>query len=400
MDAFKNLSDLDWKQYEMTEQNRPMHDSEHLQSDCQESFYPELYHEPGASQSVVFEPETHRLYLEKHLKFGDPAVFEYLRTHRQEHIPRVFQWWESDNEQETLVVIEEWIHGRTLTEVLAEEPDCPDSMKKGWILQLCDALHFLHHTDPKIIHRDIKADNIMMTEDHVLKLVDYDAAKFYHDGETRDTVLLGTDGSAAPEQYGFSQSDERTDIFAVGRLIQDLFPGHPGMQRIAERACKMDPKDRFQDAGQLKKAVKRVPVSDGRKDKKQPASSELSRDQEETDSNGAQIKELLSRIPGFRHHKAWHMILAIIGYALMAVVALTMDVEEARSPAELWANRIVFLLCGLIAVDAVFARGPVSGRLPGVHYSGVPVRILIRAGWGALGIFIAVAILVLRFPAQ
>ena len=70
------------------------------------------------------------------------------------------------------------------------------------LAQICDGLEFLHSANPSIIHRDIKASNIMVTDDFVVKIIDYDAAKIYVTGQTKDTMMIGTQGLAAPEQYG------------------------------------------------------------------------------------------------------------------------------------------------------------------------------------------------------
>ena len=66
--------------------------------------------------------------------------------------------------------------------------------------EICDGLLFLHAAEPPIIHRDIKAENILIDRTGCVKIIDYDAAKMYHKGKNRDTVLIGTEGSAAPEQ--------------------------------------------------------------------------------------------------------------------------------------------------------------------------------------------------------
>ena len=72
-----------------------------------------------------------------------------------------------------------------------------------------------------IIHRDIKPSNIMITEQNHVVLLDFNAAKLYTNASTNDTVLLGTKGYAAPEQYGFGSSSPQTDIYAIGVLIKE-----------------------------------------------------------------------------------------------------------------------------------------------------------------------------------
>lgn len=371
----------------MTDKDQKADYYQKLKNEFENSYYRELYHEPGSSKSMVYDPKTHRVCLKKRLKYGDPRVFEYLKTHHNEHIPKIISWRESGDENETLVVIEEYITGKNLAEILSGDSDVSGTVRKGWILQLCDALEFLHSADPAIIHRDVKAENIMIAEDGTLKLVDYDAAKIYHPGESRDTVLLGTDGNAAPEQYGFRQSDERTDIYGTGGLIRELFSGEAAMLRVADKACMMDPADRYQTVSQLKKAVERTVISEDR--------AEMTGGRGKSEKPAGKHSYI---IPGFRSRNPAKMAAASVCYILMVVISLLVQVDGVSGAAELWANRIACLLCEIVVVDAVFAYGPLFRRLPGTCSRKIPVRVLARTGWGFAGIFIILGILVSIFP--
>lgn len=86
-------------------------------------------------------------------------------------------------------------------------------------MQLCKGLKNLHQRD--IIHRDINLNNIMLTNDGVVKLVDFDTVRIFKYDQNFDTTYLGTKGFAPPEQYGFSQTDARTDIYALGMTIKN-----------------------------------------------------------------------------------------------------------------------------------------------------------------------------------
>ena len=75
---------------------------------------------------------------------------------------------------------------------------------------------------PAIIHRDIKPSNIIITAYNRAVLLDFNAAKYYSCQSTEDTVLLGTQGYASPEQYGFGSSSPQTDIYSMGILFREL----------------------------------------------------------------------------------------------------------------------------------------------------------------------------------
>ena len=190
--------------------------------------------------------------LRKELKYYDTAVFDYLKHNQNCHIPVILDYHEEDG---VLIVTEERIDGVTLDKYL--EDKTPNRKEKVKLIEdLCDGLIFLHNAPVPIIHRDIKANNIMIDKEGVLKIIDYDAAKTYKTGESRDTVLIGTAGAAAPEQYGFAQSDPRTDVYAVGMLMQELFAGDHIYDSVINKATKLDPKQRYQTIKALKAALK------------------------------------------------------------------------------------------------------------------------------------------------
>ena len=87
------------------------------------------------------------------------------------------------------------------------------------------------------------------------KEIDYDAAKVFHRGKNEDTTLIGTVGRAAPEQFGFAQSDARTDVYSMGCLVRELLPNDKRFSGIIAKATAMDPKDRYQTVAELKGAL-------------------------------------------------------------------------------------------------------------------------------------------------
>ena len=217
---------------------------------CEQSFYKELYHSDEASQGIIFDETSGRVLLKKTLDTYNIEVYRWLKDNRSIHIPFIHSFRE---EKGKLIVLEEYIQGDPLDKLLSEgSPDRKERIRI--ILELCDALIFLHSAPIPIIHRDIKASNIMLSTDGIVKLIDYDAAKIFHAGKRTDTTLIGTVGAAAPEQYGFAQSDARTDIYSLGVLIRELFPNEARYAGIVNKATQMEPGLRFQNAGEMKRA--------------------------------------------------------------------------------------------------------------------------------------------------
>jgi len=159
------------------------------------------------------------------------------------------------------IVIEEYFSGQTLQNIMDNNPRLPLSKIQDWLLQLAEVLAYIHTHN--IIHRDIKPANIMISSDGILKLIDFDSSRNYRTNQQNDTIYLGTKGYAAPEQYGYAQTDVRSDIYSFGILCNQLLTGklnggyihNPQLAAIVARCTQFDPQNRYQNANQLIKAL-------------------------------------------------------------------------------------------------------------------------------------------------
>ena len=100
--------------------------------------------------------------------------------------------------------------------------------------------------------------------------MDFDIARAYRPEQAADTVMMGTRSTAAPEQYGFAQSDRRTDLYALGVTLRwmvtgsyrpealDGVPCPGGLKRLLRRAAAFDPADRFPTAAAMGAALARL----------------------------------------------------------------------------------------------------------------------------------------------
>ena len=171
--------------------------------------------------------------------------------------------YESDG---MLTIIEEYISGDTLEEIVNICGKIPEAEAVSYCMKLCDILHELHSRKPPIIHRDIKPSNIMLTEDERIVLIDFNAARQCTNMSGRDTRLIGTEGYAAPEQFGFGNSTSKSDIYAIGRLLEDITglssdqstKISPKTKRVIAKCLEINPKDRFHDVQHLKSALKKI----------------------------------------------------------------------------------------------------------------------------------------------
>jgi serine/threonine protein kinase len=168
-----------------------------------------------------------------------------------------------------LCVVREYVEGLTLGQFVKESAPSV-SQVISIIVQLCDILSYLHGHTPPIIHRDIKPQNIIIDNNGKIKLIDFGISRVYDKEAKADTVFFGTQEFSPPEQYGFSQTDCRSDIFSLGVVLCWLLTGETDLDsaagkiqnrqlaRIVRRCTAFAPKDRYADAEAVKKVLLRA----------------------------------------------------------------------------------------------------------------------------------------------
>ena len=247
----------------------------HYEDELRLSFYEEMAPLGGKQNiTLVRHVETGHIYVRKKLTHFDREIFEFLKEGCFAGIPVIRELIEADG---SLWVIEDYISGSSLAELLEQENFGEDEAC-AIIADLCDILEPLHAHKPPIIHRDIKSSNVIIDGAGRTFLIDFDASKLVVPGRKRDTQLIGTEEYAAPEQYGFAQSDERTDVYALGILLHELLTGRlpseacedtqaapaaraaeatpsGALGRVINTATAMDPAGRYSSAAGLKRAV-------------------------------------------------------------------------------------------------------------------------------------------------
>lgn len=147
-----------------------------------------------------------------------------------------------------LCVIQEYIDGLTWDDFFAKNNH---SKKETYRLlsELCDALSYIHNK--QIVHRDIKPNNIIITRDgnHV-KLIDFGLA----DKDEYDILKepAGTAIYASPEQQKRNKIDNRSDIFALGKILEDITCYSPKIKRISKKCLSDNPNKRFKSTLEIK----------------------------------------------------------------------------------------------------------------------------------------------------
>lgn len=208
---------------------------------------------------LVQNIQDEKIYIKKEIKEYTKEIYESISKIDSINMPKIYDLFELNDK---LIVIEEFINGDTLQSILEKENKLEEKEVIKYMISLCDILDEIHNLSPPIIHRDIKPANIIISSDNVLKLIDFDIARTYKDGENMDTTLLGTKGYASPEQFGFDQTDCRSDIYAMGVMMNVLTTGkhikeelnNNLLKDIIKKCTNISADERYQNVLELKEA--------------------------------------------------------------------------------------------------------------------------------------------------
>ena len=186
---------------------------------------------------------------------------EILRSLQHTGLPAFLDTCEDDD---AVWVAREYVEGTPLDQYAAERT-LSETQVISLAVQLCDILTYLHGQRPPVIHRDIKPQNLIVSAGERLSLIDFDIARTYDEGAETDTRFVVTRAYAPPEQYGFSQTDCRADIYSLGVLLCFLLTGRTDTAKaqipnrrlaaVVRRCAAFAPKDRFASAAGVKKAL-------------------------------------------------------------------------------------------------------------------------------------------------
>ena len=187
---------------------------------------------------------------------GSCEIYRKLLEVKSRYMPEIF---ETAEEAGRFLVLEEFIRGDSVSGMLRGAL-FTEKETRGIAMDVCRALYVLHGLN--IVHRDVKPENIILRDDRAV-LLDFDASRETRNGEEKDTVVLGTVGYAAPEQYGIAQTDGRADIYALGVTMNVMLTGeHPSvrmaegrMGRVISRCVQVDSGRRYADVRHLMEAL-------------------------------------------------------------------------------------------------------------------------------------------------
>lgn len=204
-----------------------------------------LSRELGAGgMAVVWLAHDERLGIEVALKFlpgmvaRDPEALHDLRREitrglRLTHpgIVRLYDLHE-DSMEDLAAIAMEYVEGCTLSEEKARQPQrCFDVEEPliSWTRTFCEVIQYVHE-QAKVIHRDLKPRNLMLTTANELKVADFGIASTFSESQSRATQFVGTSGTPAymsPQQAAGRVPSPADDIYAIGATLYELITSKP-----------------------------------------------------------------------------------------------------------------------------------------------------------------------------
>ena len=221
----------------------------------------------GRTELVTFGGEG--LLVRKHIPaaLANAAAWAVAMEVDEPLLPRIEELYRMPDE---LVVVYDYVEGSALSEVVERAGRLEAARAVGMLSDVCRAASALHEHD--VVHRDITPGNVILASDGA-HLVDLGIARQQRQGQRRDTTALGTWGFAAPEQYGFKQTDARSDVYALGRLLGYALTGEKpdaeayeaalaerdivseALCDVVQKATAFEPSARYQSAKELAQAA-------------------------------------------------------------------------------------------------------------------------------------------------
>ncbi len=199
-----------------------------------------------------------QIYVLKETNVSDMELYRKLGSAKSKYISHFFGFTTLD---EKIYAVLEYVEGVSLEEYIRSNGVLSDEITAKFAAELADALFCIHVLG--IIHRDVNPKNIVVTTDGDVKIIDFGIMRFERENQNTDTQFLGTPQFAAPEQYGFKQTSNRTDIYSLGVVINYMLTGEIPNEKLAAgdfrhiilKCTEMDAEKRYKSARQLKRAV-------------------------------------------------------------------------------------------------------------------------------------------------
>ncbi len=286
-----------------------------------ENYYLEKYKKltvlsstPKCETILAMNIDTNQVVVFKSMEKHAYDVYEKLIKLNNFNVVKVEDCFMHDDK---CIAVEEFINGIRLSDILADKIDI--KLIADYIRQICNGLKDVHELG--IVHRDLQPKNIVITSENNLKIIDFDIARIKKENASNDTELWGTAGYAAPEQFGFAQTDERSDIYSLGVIIDEMIKPYAEsvnvilngeeqksitkLSKISKKCKEMDPENRYKSIEEILKQLRMLQRKENLEDKSIAYEEKMNLD------------NVIRTIPGYRSKNKIYMFLATAIYSFL-----------------------------------------------------------------------------------
>lgn len=224
----------------------------------------------GRTELVTLDGEGPLVRKRIPINLANAAAWASVMDLNEPLLPQVEDMYRMPDE---LVVVCTYVPGESLRTLMEREGHLSPAYADRIMADLCHAAGVLHAHG--LVHRDITPGNVILAPDGA-HLIDLGIARRGESSRNKDTYVLGTWGFAAPEQFGFTQTDARSDVYALGCLLGYMLTGvSPQADGYAQaledcalagtpwadvvaRSVSFEPSERYQSADALAEALRQV----------------------------------------------------------------------------------------------------------------------------------------------
>ncbi|MBS5619106.1 serine/threonine-protein kinase [Eubacterium sp.] len=387
--------------------------------------------------SLMRNKDTGEIVVKKEMGKESFSVYSLLKSIKNKNLIKVLECF---RDEDKTIEIEEYVNGKRLDDYFREKKATLEQVVDVGIA-LCEGLAPMHKLN--LVHRDIQPKNIIITNEGSLKIIDFDISRKENENATHDTTLLGTVGYAAPEQYGFAQTTNRSDIYSIGAVLKEL-SSFSELDKIIAKCMEMDPANRYENVEQLENELEKVKGQAERKNNDFGSSSynhmefgtetnrtaktikignytirinngviqkidslkknnvvaqkidnirknmenkaTLNNSNSESDElPKITLKYFIKTIPGFRRGNFIFMIIAIMMYGMILCAPYSVFIEYKYNTQLQRVIGGIFYMLGCIIPYMYFANiGDIARRLPPRQFNSRLSRILYQIGVGLL----------------
>lgn len=294
--------------------------------------------------------QNNKIVVFKQILPEEIEIYEQLKSCRHSGLVKIYNIYRLKNMG---VVIEEYVSGNTIDELQREQRVFSEQEITNYMLQLVSVLKEIHGKG--IIHRDITPKNVLISTDGVIKLIDFGISRRKKENQSRDTRILGTVGYASPEQYGFGQTDERADIYALGVLLNVMSVGKLPNEELTEKkpfrnivlkCTQLEPTARYADVDMVRKDLLH--------------------------------EKKCSIIPGFRTDVVWKKIVASVWYVMFGIYSVAYPLTDIVGGVERFLEYIALILYIWIPFLILTNFGYIDKKVPVIRKAPKVIRVVLR----------------------